>query len=593
MCLRIKVITALCIFFGFMSIDVGAEELKDIIQWEDCLEESGPGFSCSTIKLPLDNRHISPEHYFDFGPEGIDTVNIAMVRYRSPEQTDRKGTIFINPGGPGGSGVDAVAQAGPFLFTEEVRNHYDIIGFDPRGVGLSAPLICLNNFREYRPLRFQPVYPIDEVTLQERQASDQTYSMLCAERGSEILNNMTTADVARDMEFLRVAVGDANLNYAGYSYGSYLGVTYANMFPHRVGRMLVDGVVDPIEYATGRDNDGFITPALTRLESDIGAMDTLNEFFRLCDQNPDNCVFAGDSAERFSAILEHLKLNPEFKEIREGITTVTQGEPDFILKVFLFLTTSNFELLDDFLLSAEQSMMNSMVADSKTTFVVPDQREFTDQSTLISMPGLPPVPQFGQTFEGGIGVLCSDTDNPLDIEAWSIAGEIAEQNNGVFSKLRTWIGNNSMCASWIGSKNNRYIGPFNKRTRSPILIVSTLFDPNTAYQSAVALHELMPNSGLLTVDGWGHLTLFLSECADQQIEEYFLHGKLPEEGSICKQDVVPFGGTHSTDPQDISDLSENEIEAFTLESAPDANAVQRAELREKALNIIMNPINRQ
>ena len=141
-------------------------------------------------------------------------------------------------------------------------------------------------------------------------AADRRLVDACDQRGGRIADHMATADVARDMDSLRAALGDAQLTYAGVSYGSYLGVTYANMFPDRVRALVVDGVLDPIAWSTGRGGEAATLPFSTRLHSDVGAQATLNEFFRLCDAGGSRCAFSGGAAARYAALAQRLLQHP-------------------------------------------------------------------------------------------------------------------------------------------------------------------------------------------------------------------------------------------------------------------------------------------
>jgi len=242
--------------------------------------QRGFPFECAKVWVPVD---------YD-GPDRS-LIALAPVRLPATDPARRIGSLFLNPGGPGGSGVDFVLGLGPFLYSEEVRASFDLVGFDPRGIARSTPLLCFDGLEEslaaLPPFPF-PVTPREEVT---QTRSNATVANACDERGGRIIDHMSTANVARDMEPLRRAVGDAKLTYAGYSYGSYLGVTYANLFPDRVRALVVDGVLDPVAWATGRANQAATLPFSTRLRSDAEAQATLEEFFRLCDAGGETCAF--------------------------------------------------------------------------------------------------------------------------------------------------------------------------------------------------------------------------------------------------------------------------------------------------------------
>jgi pimeloyl-ACP methyl ester carboxylesterase len=192
-------------------------------------------FQCATAVVPLDYDR----------PKGRQ-ITVALARLPASDPGRRIGSLFLNPGGPGGSGVDMVLQGGPFLFSDEVRARFDLVGFDPRGIMRSTPLRCYETLDEALADWLTP-FPFPVTREEERiwVRSDRAVARACAERGGPILDHMSTANVARDMDLLRRAVGDAKLSYVGYSYGSYLGATYANLFPGKVRALVVDGVLDP------------------------------------------------------------------------------------------------------------------------------------------------------------------------------------------------------------------------------------------------------------------------------------------------------------------------------------------------------------
>jgi pimeloyl-ACP methyl ester carboxylesterase len=201
-------------------------------------------------------------------------ITLALIRLPATDQARRVGTLFPNPGGPGGSGVDFVRGAAKLVYTPALRARFDIVGMDPRGVGGSTPVRCFASRAE--EVAFEATYPYIPNPWQERLAARKSLELAarCWARSGWLLPHLSTANVARDLDLLRQAVGDAGLNYLGYSYGTFLGATYANLFPGRVRALVLDSVINPALYA--RRQPGLLGPVpFLRIGSDVGAAATL------------------------------------------------------------------------------------------------------------------------------------------------------------------------------------------------------------------------------------------------------------------------------------------------------------------------------
>jgi hypothetical protein len=148
------------------------------------------------------------------------------------------------------------------------------------------------------------------------------------------------------------------------------------------------------------------------------------------------------------------------------------------------------------------------------------------------------TPRYHNDVEGFPGVACSDSENPSAYRVWSEQGTISEERFGYFGRIWTWI--SSVCARWAGADAHRYLGPFDHRTSEPVLVIGNFYDPATRYQGAQIVHDLLPNSALLSLHGWGHTSLFLSACVDRAAAAYLLRVETPPPGKICRTDEVPF-----------------------------------------------------
>jgi pimeloyl-ACP methyl ester carboxylesterase len=271
------------------------------LNWSPCFgnvtAETATPYQCAIAQVPLD---------YD-SPSGA-AVQLSVVRIPARDQAHKIGSLFLNPGGPGGSGVDFTLFFGPaaeIFWGPEVRDRFDLVGFDPRGVGRSTALRCFGNLRQSTQVFAPFVFPMTAEEEAMVAAGDALLARQCEQRGNKIGAHMSTANVARDLDRLRAAAGDAQLTYVGLSYGTYLGTTYANMFPDHVRAVVVDGVLDPVAWA---NVEGEI-PFSTRLRSDAGAQTTLQKFFALCDANA-ACAFGPDSEKRFAALADRLLVEP-------------------------------------------------------------------------------------------------------------------------------------------------------------------------------------------------------------------------------------------------------------------------------------------
>jgi len=490
------------------------------LHWASC-GEGFEAFQCATAVVPLDYDR----------PSGRQ-ITLALARLPASDPSRRIGSLFINPGGPGGSGVDVVLEAGQFLYSDEVRARFDLVGFDPRGIIRSTPLRCYETFDDAQADLWPISFPVTKAEERVWVRSDRAIARACAERGGPILDHMSTANVARDMDLLRRAVGDRQLTYAGYSYGSYLGATYANLFPGKVRALVVDGVLDPVAWSTGRGDQARTLPFSTRLRSAKGAYATLNEFLRLCDAGGPNCAFsAGNPKRRFDQLAQRLLRHPVVVIDPEGIP-VTIGYADMIgITLGALYDTSIWPDLADFLQAVwEQASPRAAGASLQAL-----------RARLGAGLQQEDYPNF---VEGFPGVACSETHNPATVGAWSRAARAQDRQYPYFGRPWTWT--SSICQAWPGWDDDHFDGPWNHTTANPVLVVGNLFDPATPYHGAVTLDRLLPRSRLLTLAGWGHTSLFASSCIDSYVNTYLLSSRVPPKGTVCQPDVVPFAEAATT-----------------------------------------------
>ena len=262
-----------------------------VLEWGPCGEDF-PGAECAVATVPLD---------YDRPSRG--TTEIALARIPASDRANRIGSVFVNPGGPGGSGVGFVlGDFGEFL-SSQLDGRFDIVGFDPRGVGASDPLHCFDSedaLGEF--FAGLPVFPYRHDQYRPFFERFKGLGPECLDDRQAVAANMNTADVARDLDLLRRAVGDRKLTYLGFSYGSYLGNTYANLFPQNVRALVIDGVLDPRLWSSG-----------WQIRSDrVATQEEFDEFLRLCDEAGEDCAFSapGGSAARWRALARALRREP-------------------------------------------------------------------------------------------------------------------------------------------------------------------------------------------------------------------------------------------------------------------------------------------
>lgn len=500
------------------------EDLPLKLDWHPCFEQVGPSYECATAHLPLDY-------------DSLNGHKIAVELVRLPATGEKIGSLFLNPGGPGGSGIDFVLGAGPELFTPEVRAAYDLVGFDPRGVDRSTPLLCFNSFEEAIEGLAPFPFPTTAAERKVLRQANRTLQYQCHQQGGPIQSHMSTGNVARDLEALRAAVGDELLSFYGLSYGSVIGQVYGGLFPDNAGHIIIDGVID-IQDWVGPTNRWAIADTVLnqRIRSDLGAEDTFDEFLRLCDESGEACVLAPGAEARVEAVLDSLR-----KESVDIIDPAT-GEVVFVLTYAQAIgsllgglySPDAWPFVAQFIADIElmQSDPAATTADSATE-MVSTVNQLKRTAAQNQDPGADaPYLNFVESFPG---VTCVDTSNPSRFWAWKKAARVISHESPHFGEIWTW--SDSVCNRWPALDTDRFTGPFGQETANPILVMTTRYDPATSFEQAQSAAASLPNSSLVTVHGWGHTTLFTSACADQVVAEFLLNDVLAPTGTVCAPNV--------------------------------------------------------
>jgi pimeloyl-ACP methyl ester carboxylesterase len=400
------------------------------------------------------------------------------------------------------------------FFPREVRERFDIVSWDPRGVGQSTAVRCFDSAEEAITWREQVPAGVP-VGKRERETWIRAYAELgrrCHQRDRELLLHVSTADTARDLDQLRQAVGDEQLTYFGTSYGTILGATYANLFPDKVRAMVLDANVDPQAYMnTGAARDLLLNTGL-RMGSDRSSAATLDQFLGHCGAaTVERCAFSAGSPtatrEKLAELMRRLQRHPQ--------GAWTYGRTVDTLTIYLFSVHPNWIRLANVL----QDLWEGRT---------PEQPE----------PPEGPVPYPG--FEQEYAVVCSESINPRNPNRYHPMEESSYARAGDVG--RWWAWDYEPCAAWPAKAANRYAGPWNRPTANPILVVGNTYDPATPYAGAQAMVRELADAHLLTLDGYGHTALRNpSTCIQEHESRYLIDGTLPPKGTVCLQDQPPFG----------------------------------------------------
>ncbi len=512
--------------------------------WYDCSSLFGPGTECGTVELPLD---------YDQPRRG--TTEVALLRVRATDPAQRIGSLFVNPGGPGGSGVEMAAFAPQFL-SADVLARFDVVGLDPRGTNYSSNVRCFRNVGEQDAAlsgMFVP-YPQGEAQTAAFVGSAQRLGEACSTTGAPLSASMSTAQVARDMDVVRRAVGDDTLSFLGFSYGSYLGQVYATMFPDRVRAVAIDGVLDPLAWAGTRTTAGI--PVTERLGSGTAAWRATQEVLDRCaEAGPDLCRTAGigDPREVWDSVATGLRATPvELRDPETDELIVTVDWPVLVSAVLSSLySPQGYTQVDTltwalhWLLQPETPENAELRAEALTALIGYQRAEQQaaaerTQTRTERASGLGFAFPYYNGTEAFSAVLCTDSVNPRRPQDWVAASARQDQVAPGFGPLWTWQSPQCAQKAWTARDEDAWTGPFDARTAAPVLVVGNLWDPATAYEGAVAAADVLPSSRLLSSDSWGHTAYGTSECATGAVDRYLLAGELPAEGAQCVGDVQPF-----------------------------------------------------
>ena len=459
---------------------------------------------CATADLPLDYDHGNDKR----------RVQIAVARVPAVDTAHRIGALFFNFGGPGGTAVDYLQAVGASGLWKALNQRFDIIGFDPRGVGQSTPSVDCKVNQETQGIYSQPFptpFDVDGHALVEK---DKAYIKACQQKNGDILSHLSTANVARDMDQIRALLGEDKLNYLGFSYGTFLGATYANLFPDHYRAMVLDGPVNATSYIN--------TPWRQLAEQSAGFERALGRFFQACAADQAACSgFGGsDPWDAYDELVQSANEQPIPAPNSDDPRPVDGDDINFAAVIAIY-AKENWGFLGEALAQARDG------DGSLIRFIVDIGYGRNDDGSYI--PALDLYFTIGATEQRYPG----DTDFYLDRgdEAW---GEFPHVywNNG-YVELNYGL--------WKDRDKDAFAGPFTLPRSAPTpLVVATTYDPATPYAGALRLVRDIGSARLITMRGDGH-TAYGGEsaCIDFAVETYLVTQQLPAEGTVCRQDT-PF-----------------------------------------------------
>jgi pimeloyl-ACP methyl ester carboxylesterase len=474
------------------------------IAWGAC-DPPVRGVECAGVRVPLDWDR----------PRGR-TVRLALVRHLASEPSERIGTLFINPGGPGDTGVGLVS-GDPEGVDAIGGGRFDVVSWDPRGTHASTRVRCFGSRR--REQRFWAGASVPTTRAEARRTVRRAAALArrCGKVGGWLLPHISTADTARDLDHLRQLLGEDKLTYVGLSYGTYLGQTYANMFPDRVRAMLLDGVVDAVRYSKSAEE---------REALFAGAADEVfGRFLSLCAAaGPERCALAGGErspAEKWQQLLARVKRGPIPAPGANG-TSLARSElsyGDLLLSQFQPLRAPSVWPQNAADLAAALGGDGSALENPASGFTAPEGWGGASTSAAIQ---------------------CADAPARKGPRAWPRVFKRLKRAGRLQGPLHfAWEW--APCASWPVRAQDNYRGPWNAKTPNPILLINQRYDPNSGYGNAVAAERYLGNAVLLTHQGYGHLFFQNpSECVDKAMADYLTELTTPPKGTVCQSEHQPF-----------------------------------------------------
>ncbi|WP_185994451.1 alpha/beta hydrolase [Nocardioides campestrisoli] len=450
------------------------------LEWSECGE-----FECGWLEAPLD--------YED--PDGK-TIDLALLKVPAEAPDQRVGSLVVNPGGPGAPGTEYAAQAA-LAFRPPLLDHFDVVGFDPRGTGRSNPIDCVSD-AEVDELRASDPDPDGAAELAESEEDSARFFEGCREKSGDLVDHVSTVEAAKDMDILRAALGQDELDYLGASYGTQLGATYAELFPDRVGFMVLDGAVD------------------VSLDERQASLDQARGFETALRAYVQNCVdggdcYLGDSLDEGLASIKEFLDEVDQKPIPAGDRELRAGDAFYALAAPLY-NREYWRLLD-------QALKSGMEGDGRQLMMLAD---------LYSSRG--PDGYTDNSSEAIRVINCLDDPTSIPVEEVPAEFEAFEKASPTLGRIFAWA--LTGCEDFDGRTTEPL--EIDGAGAPPILVTGTTRDPATPYKWAEALADQLESGVLLTRDGDGHTAYNRgNECVDETIESFLVDGKVPDGDVTC------------------------------------------------------------
>ncbi len=459
---------------------------SQVLTWTRC---EGT-FQCATAHAPMDWSNPSGKR-----------IDLALIRATATGK--RMGSLLVNPGGPGGSGYDFIRDSLDYAVDATLQQHYDIVGFDPRGVNKSTAVKCYEDPSEMDAFLFDvsPNKVGSDAWIDDMEKSNTDFGQACLKYTGDLLGFVDTMSAARDLDLLRAILGDTKLNYLGYSYGTFLGATYAELFPKKTGHLVLDGALDP---AT---SDFEVTETQA-----VGFESAARAYIADCETAPD-CPFTGsvDAAmAKIRAILERLDASP----LRASDGRMLGSAAMFNAIILPLYSQSTWKYLNDLF-----------------TDVLAGNADYAFQLADAYYGRNPDGTYQDNSTEAFIAINCLDyistsTRGTLRAEAAELA-KVAP----TFGPQMSYGG--TSCDNWPFAAT-RVRGPIAAHGSAPILVVGTTNDPATPYQWAKNLASELENGHLVTYHGEGHTAYNKSNsCVDGAVDDFFVRGTVPAADPNC------------------------------------------------------------